>query len=76
MTKIPFSRVTRQQINRYLKKHCELAGFNTPLTYYKSDERMEDTPPKCDLTDTHAARRTFICFAFSSGNMVCVLVIY
>ena len=28
---------------------------------------MEDTPPKCDLTDTHAARRTFICFAFSSG---------
>ena len=28
---------------------------------------MEETSPKCDLIGTHAARRTFICFAFSSG---------
>ena len=28
---------------------------------------MEETSPKCDLIGTHAARRTFICFALSSG---------
>ena len=28
---------------------------------------MEETSPKCDLIGTHAARRTFICFALASG---------
>ena len=28
---------------------------------------MEETSPKCDLIGTHAARRTFIGFALSSG---------
>ena len=56
-------------MNRYLKHLCELAGFNSPITktYYKGGERMEETSPKCDLIGTHAARRTFICFALSSG---------
>lgn len=58
-----------QLMNRYLKHLCELAGFNTPITktYYKGGERMEETSPKCDLIGTHAARRTFICFALASG---------
>lgn len=58
-----------QLMNRYLKHLCELAGFNSPITktYYKGGERMEETSPKCDLIGTHAARRTFICFALSSG---------
>ena len=28
---------------------------------------MEETSPKSDLIGAHAARRTFICFALSSG---------
>ena len=56
-------------MNRYLKHLCELVGFNTPITKtcYKGGERQEETYPKSDLIGTHAARRTFICFALASG---------
>ena len=58
-----------QLMNRYLKHLCELAGFNTPITRicYRGGERIEETYPKSDLISTHAGRRTFICFALSSG---------
>ena len=58
-----------QLMNRYLKHLCELAGFNTPITKtcYRGGERVEETYPKSALISTHAGRRTFICFALSSG---------
>ena len=58
-----------QLMNRYLKHLCELAGFNSPITKicYRGGERVEETYPKSDLISTHAGRRTFICFALSSG---------
>ena len=33
----------------------------------EAEHKGEETSPKCDLIGTHAARRTFICFALSSG---------
>lgn len=58
-----------QLMNRYLKSLCELAGFNTPIarTCYRGGERVEETFPKYEMIGTHAGRRTFICFALSSG---------
>lgn len=58
-----------QLMNRYLKHLCELAGFNTPITRtcYRGGERVEETFPKYEMIGTHAGRRTFICFALSSG---------
>ena len=58
-----------QLMNRYLKHLCELAGFNTPVTRvcYRGGERVEETFPKYEMIGTHAGRRTFICFALSSG---------
>ena len=45
------------------------AGFNTPIskTCYRDGERIEETYPKSGLISPHAGRRTFICFALSSG---------
>ena len=58
-----------QLMNRYLKHLCELAGFNEPVTRtcYRGGERVEETFPKYEMIGTHAGRRTFICFALSSG---------
>ena len=58
-----------QLMNRYLKNLCELAGFNEPVnrTCYRGGERVEETFPKYEMIGTHAGRRTFICFALSSG---------
>lgn len=58
-----------QLMNRYLKHLCELAGFNAPVTRicYRGGARVEETFPKYEMIGTHAGRRTFICFALSSG---------
>ena len=61
--------IPNQLMNRYLKHLCELAGFNKPITRtcYRGGERVEETFPKYEMISTHAGRRTFICFALSSG---------
>lgn len=33
----------------------------------RAGQRVEETFPKYEMIDTHAGRRTFICFALSSG---------
>ena len=61
--------LANQLMNRYLKNLCELAGFNKPITRtcYRAGQRVEETFPKYEMIGTHAGRRTFICFALSSG---------
>ncbi|MBQ0006826.1 MAG: tyrosine-type recombinase/integrase [Alistipes sp.] len=64
-----FPRITNVEMNRKLKKICELAGINTPVTkvYVKGGVRIEDTRPKYKFIGTHTGRKTFICFALASG---------
>ena len=61
--------ISNQKMNEYIKDLCELCGFNEPITRvcYRGGERQEETTPKYELIGTHAGRRTFICFALSSG---------
>ena len=61
--------ITNQKMNKYLKDLCELCGFNTPVakTMIKGGERVDEVLPKWRLVGTHAARRTFICFALAIG---------
>lgn len=61
--------ISNQKMNDYLKDLCELCEFNEPITVvcYRAGKRAEDTYPKYELIGTHAGRRTFICFALSSG---------
>jgi len=56
-------------MNMYLKELCELCDFNTPMTVtsYQNGVRGDFVFPKWQLIGTHAARRTFICHALSSG---------
>ena len=56
-------------MNDYLKDLCELCEINEPVTsvFYRAGQRVEETKPKYELIGTHAGRRTFICFALSSG---------
>ena len=51
------------------KELCELAGIDTPvhLTYYRGQQRIDETLPKYELIGTHAGRRTFICNAILLG---------
>ena len=61
--------ISNQKMNHYLKDLGELCGFTTPITIvcYRAGQRVEKTYPKYSLIGTHAARRTFICFALSNG---------
>ena len=61
--------ISNQKMNDYLKAPCEFCEFNTPITRvtYRGGKREESTKPKYELIGTHAGRRTFICFALSSG---------
>lgn len=61
--------IANQNMNYYLKHLCELCGFNDPIskTYYRAGQRVEETAPKWALIGTHAARRTFICYALTIG---------
>lgn len=58
-----------QKMNKYLKELCELCGINAPVVKveYRNGERCEKVYPKYALMGTHAARRSFICFALSQG---------
>ena len=61
--------ISNQRMNDYLKDLCELCGINEPITkvYYKGGQRIEETREKWELVGTHAARRTFICYALTKG---------
>lgn len=61
--------ISNQKMNKYLKDLGELCGFTDPITIvcYRAGQRVEETYPKYALVGTHAARRTFICFALSNG---------
>lgn len=61
--------ISNQKMNDYIKDLCELCGFNEPITktYYRGGERVEEVAPKWQLVGTHAARRTFICYALTKG---------
>lgn len=66
---LAFPVISNQKMNHYLKDLCELCGFNTPISsvFYRAGQKVEETYPKWALIGTHAGRRTFICFALSSG---------
>ena len=61
--------VTNQQMNAALKDLCELCGINEPIrkSKYVNGNRIEEVFPKWKLVGTHAARKTFICYALSIG---------
>ena len=61
--------ISNQKMNDYLKDLCELCDFREPITkvFYKGGARVEVTLPKYQLISTHAARRTFICYALTKG---------
>lgn len=42
-------------------------GLEYEKTIQEAGARVEETFPKYELVGTHAGRRTFICFALSSG---------
>lgn len=71
-----FPHLSNQQMNKYLKKLCELAGIDEPIceTYYKGNERVERVLSKHQLVGTHTGRRTFICNALSLGIPVQVVM--
>lgn len=56
-------------MNYYLKDLCKLCEINDPVTkvFFRAGQRVEETLPKYEYICTHAGRRTFICFALSSG---------
>lgn len=61
--------ISNQKMNFYLKDLCELCEINEPITkvFFRAGARVEETMPKYEYIGTHAGRRTFICFALSSG---------
>lgn len=61
--------VSNQKMNIYIKVLCRLCGMDTPVTRvcFRHGRREEVTLPKWALVGTHAARRTFICYALESG---------
>jgi integrase len=61
--------ISNQKMNIYLKDLCELCGFTDTVTkvFIAGGSRKEEKYMKWELIGTHAARRTFICFAISMG---------
>ena len=61
--------ISNQKMNKYLKDLGELCGFKEPIkrVCFRGGKRVEETYPKYAMLGTHAGRRTFICFALSSG---------
>lgn len=61
--------ISNQKMNYYLKDLCELCGINEPIkkVYCRGGDRIEETREKWELIGTHAARRTFICYALTRG---------
>ena len=61
--------ISNQKMNDYLKDLCELCDFREAVSkvYYKGGQRIEEAREKWELVGTHAARRTFICYALTKG---------
>ena len=61
--------MSNQRMNEYIKELCELCEINQPVTqtYYKGNQRIDETLPKYALIGTHTGRRTFICNALMLG---------
>lgn len=61
--------ISNQKMNDHLKEIGRIAGLDSPvtLTYFKANERYDETYPKHELLTTHAGRRTFICNALMFG---------
>ena len=56
-------------MNDYIKDICELCEFDEPITRvcFRGGEREEVLDMKWQVMGTHAARRTFICYALAEG---------
>lgn len=61
--------MSNQKMNCLLKDLCELCKLTSPVTktYVQGGVRKEETKMKWELIGTHCGRKTFICFALSSG---------
>ena len=61
--------ISKARMNENLHIICELAKIDAPVsfTYFQGGERRDEVGPKWKYISTHAARRTFICYALSRG---------
>jgi len=61
---------TNQQMNRYLKELCKLAGIDAPYrrTTYKGSERIDEIKPKYEWISSHSGRKTFCVMHLSAGT--------
>ena len=61
--------ISNQKLNDHLKPLCEFCGINSPYTEtcIRNGKRETEVFPKYAKVSTHAARRSFICFALASG---------
>lgn len=61
--------ISNQKMNDYIKDICELCEFDEPITRvcFRGGEREEVLDMKWQVMGTHAARRTFICYALAEG---------
>lgn len=61
--------ISNQRMNDYLRELGELCGLDQKITitYYRGNQRFDETYKKYELLTTHAGRRTFICNALAMG---------
>ena len=61
--------LSNQKMNVNLKKMAKIVGINQVITntYYKGNQRIDETKPKYDWLVTHSGRKTFICTLLSKG---------
>ena len=61
--------ISNQKMNKYIKVLCELLGINNPISRvcYRAGQKVEEIYPKFVLVGTYSARRTYICYALTSG---------
>lgn len=64
-----FPHIAMSTVNIHIKQLGRMCGIDAPLTrvWFCGRKRIEETLPKWKCLSTHAARRTFICAALSSG---------
>lgn len=61
--------ISNQKMNDYIKIVGQKCGIDAPvtITFYKGNQRIDETHPKWELLSTHAGRRTFISNALMLG---------
>ncbi len=61
--------ISNQKLNDYIKIVGKTCGIDAPvsITFYKGNQRVEETFPKWEVLSFHAARRTFISNALALG---------